>query len=1055
MAVIRQLDFDMVTPERASAVLARLELDWAVELGFIPWRPPSVLPLSRADNRDWWVGEDTLVSFEGDLSDLPLGGKWSTDSDIRSGEKAWQIAYVKLVLAWNSEKYRHLFDLSEWELALEELVRGDLKEDEVSFSRVKYVLSPDSRPNELPLERYLLRWSSKTGKFQRPRLIREDVASGRRTTYRLNPTDRTIDDLLVSLRSWTRTTVHVQPEKAQQVRTRLMSAVFDRLLHVTDLWYGDRRLRSEPRAVVPRIIVAQVQDVLSLQWAPSIQHVYDVGPGYMVTQDGQFCAMSAASQIRSVTQLEQALPEIPIHRSHGFISKMVVRSVVPFDWRVSGLADLYQGQESVGILRLNDDNDLLHVSAAFEYTLPEGEKAIFEQTDIRQVQSVNETLVQRNLVAEENALELLRERTGAVLPLALDAESALDFLADHLSALPPNWRVEGGSQLKKYKVRGRLNAAVSVPSGIDWLDLKIDFRLGDQSIDSTKVLKAWRSGDRFVRLKDDSLVRLPMEWLKTYGVFHEELEAVRAQHDGKLPSYSAPLVENFLPEAEGDIGGWLKELERLSTADDVPSRPLPSGLDVDLRSYQFVGYCWLSWLREQGFGGVLADDMGLGKTLQAITLLLDEHKTKGDPSLVVAPTSVLHAWQAEANRFAPELNVYVHHGSRRLKEIPDEVDVVVSSYTLLRIDPDVFSRSWRLLFLDEAQRIKNPASHISKTCRNLVAQYRYALTGTPLENRLLELWSIFEYLMPGFFGSRAHFQRRYCTPIERERDAEALNDLRTRIRPFVLRRLKREVAKELPPRQEQVLFCDLGPEQRQLYEKVRNTYKKSVLSQVKEKGVGRSSIPVLEALMRLRQACCDPGLLPFPEAEQVQASAKLDLLESTLENSIAAGHRTLVFSQWTSLLQRVIPRLDAHGWEYHYLDGRTTNRHDLVNRWNEPDGPPVFLISLRAGGAGLNLTGADHVIHLDPWWNPAVEDQATDRAHRIGQVKPVVAYRFVARNTVEEKVLALQEKKRDLFDATVEQGRFQLDRLSQEDIEDLFTEGAEEAPTPSEVIASE
>ena len=303
----------------------------------------------------------------------------------------------------------------------------------------------------------------------------------------------------------------------------------------------------------------------------------------------------------------------------------------------------------------------------------------------------------------------------------------------------------------------------------------------------------------------------------------------------------------------------------------------------------------------------------------------------------------------------------------------------------------------------------------------------------------MELWSIFECLMPGFFGPRAAFRRRYSLPIERDRDEDALERLQRRIRPFVLRRLKKEVATELPPRQEQVLYCELGPAQRQLYERVRNTYRQSVLRRVNETGVGRSTLPVLEALMRLRQACCDPGLLPFPEAEEVMESAKLDLLVNTLDKTIPAGHRTLVFSQWTSLLKRVMPRLEKNHWEYLYLDGRTTKRHELVKQWNQPDGPPVFLISLRAGGAGLNLTGADHVIHLDPWWNPAVEDQATDRAHRIGQTKPVVAYRFVARDTVEEKVIALQDKKRALFDMTVEQGRFPVEQLTPQDIEEFFS----------------
>jgi SNF2 family DNA or RNA helicase len=250
--------------------------------------------------------------------------------------------------------------------------------------------------------------------------------------------------------------------------------------------------------------------------------------------------------------------------------------------------------------------------------------------------------------------------------------------------------------------------------------------------------------------------------------------------------------------------------------------------------------------------------------------------------------------------------------------------------------------------------------------------------------------------------------------------------------------LKTEVASELPPRQEKILYCELGDEQRMLYERVKQTYRSAVLNRVDEMGGRRSTLSVLEALMRLRQACCDPGLLPFPEARSVKQSAKLELLIETLEETIASGHRTLVFSQWTSLLARVIPRLDEAGWTYLYLDGKTVHRHRLVKQWNDPSGPPVFLISLRAGGSGLNLTGADHVIHLDPWWNPAVEQQATDRAHRIGQDRPVVAYKLVARNTIEEKVLALQARKKDLFDQTIDKDRFTVQQLSRDDIEAFF-----------------
>ena len=355
----------------------------------------------------------------------------------------------------------------------------------------------------------------------------------------------------------------------------------------------------------------------------------------------------------------------------------------------------------------------------------------------------------------------------------------------------------------------------------------------------------------------------------------------------------------------------------------------------------------------RGFGGVLADDMGLGKTVQALTLLLSEHK----------PGPLRLSWRQH--------RLSTHGRKRPNASHPSEgvgisrPESAVSAPRRRRCDRDfIWTTSVALAsHVSEAQRIKNPQSHMCRSSPD--AQYRYALTGTPLENRLLELWSIFECLMPGFFGPRQAFRRRYSVPIERDRDEQALMRLQRRIRPFILRRLKSEVATELPPRQEQILYCELGPDQRRLYERVRTTYRHAVLQQVSEGGAGRSTLPVLEALMRLRQACCDPALLPFPEAEAVTESAKLDLLIETLDKTIVAGHRTLVFSQWTSLLKRVIPRLENRKWEYLYLDGRTTKRHELVKAWNEPDGPPVFLISLRAGGTGLNLTGADHVIHLD------------------------------------------------------------------------------------------
>ncbi|MCA9540738.1 MAG: hypothetical protein KC620_17685, partial [Myxococcales bacterium] len=633
------------------------------------------------------------------------------------------------------------------------------------------------------------------------------------------------------------------------------------------------------------------------------------------------------------------------------------------------------------------------------------------------------------------------------LPARLEGDAALGVLLDGLPALPRAWRIEGEASLRRHRVAGRLGARVVVPSGIDWLDLDLRFAVGDTEVAAAEVLASWRAGLRYHRLDDGSLAQLPEQWLVRHGAMGEELLGMRKAGGGQLSVHAAPLVAALLDEAEGDLTRWRDALTRLADFDRVPDRPLPPELTATLRAYQVTGYRWLCWLRDLGLGGVLADDMGLGKTVQALALLLDVHREPGPPSLVVAPTSILYGWADEAARFAPTLRVHVHHGPGRPAMPPEDADLVVTSYALLRTDEAAFDRPWRVLVLDEAQRIKNPASHVARAARRVRASFRFGLTGTPLENHLLELWSLFECLMPGFFGSRGIFQRRYALPIERDRDPEALAALRARLRPFVLRRLKTEVARELPPRQDQVLYCELGEKQRQLYERVKATYRDAVLRRVDAVGLARAALPVLEALMRLRQACCDPALLPFPEAVEVGESAKLDLLEETLEEAIETGHRTLVFSQWTSLLARVKPRLEARGWAYLYLDGSTRDRHGLVGRWNEPDGPPVFLISLKAGGAGLNLTGADHVIHLDPWWNPAVEDQATDRAHRIGQTRPVVAYKLVARDTVEERILALQARKRALFDAAVDRDRFDVEQLSRADLEAVLAP-ADEAAAP-------
>jgi SNF2 family DNA or RNA helicase len=443
-----------------------------------------------------------------------------------------------------------------------------------------------------------------------------------------------------------------------------------------------------------------------------------------------------------------------------------------------------------------------------------------------------------------------------------------------------------------------------------------------------------------------------------------------------------------------------------SAADEAPVR-WPEDLGADLRAYQRAGAAWLIARRDARLGALLADDMGLGKTLQLLAALGPGR------ALVVCPTSVLHEWRDQLSRFRPALRVSTYHGASR--SLDPEADVTLTSYALLRLDADALAaREWDAVVLDEAQAIKNPSSQISRAARRLSARWRVALSGTPVENRLDELWSQMAFLNPGLLGTRRDFEQRYSRPIAGG-DREAADRLNRRLRPFVLRRTKAEVAPELPERTEVERRCELSEDERALYEGLRAATRSEVVRQLDR---GASPLGALEALLRLRQAACHPGLLPGSEGHLT--SAKTELLLELLETIVADGHRALVFSQWTGLLDLIEPPLRRAGHTWLRLDGSTTHREEVVGAFQDPAGPPLMLISLKAGGTGLNLTAADHVVLLDPWWNPAVEDQAADRAHRIGRTRPVMIHRLVAAGTVEERLVVLQREKRALAAAALE-----------------------------------
>ncbi|WP_042690717.1 DEAD/DEAH box helicase [Azospirillum sp. B506] len=561
------------------------------------------------------------------------------------------------------------------------------------------------------------------------------------------------------------------------------------------------------------------------------------------------------------------------------------------------------------------------------------------------------------------------------------------------------------------------------------------------------------SGTMFVRIGTSRYMPLEVERLKPMiGVLMElfglqpgggQLRIGRS-HLGDLSALEDAAAAAGIPLLGADaVRSMAKALRE---AGGVPAVAPPQGLHATLRPYQQAGLDWLQFLGAHGFGGILADDMGLGKTVQALAHLMTEKEAGrlDRPSLLIAPTSVLGNWRAEVQRFAPTLRTAILHGPQR-KEAHGSLadhDLVVTSYALLPRDREVLTaQPWHMAIFDEAQYLKNPAGQSYKAAQALEARQRLCLTGTPVENNLDELWALFAVSMPSLFGDRTGFRRTFRTPIEKHADAERQRVLARRVRPFLLRRTKEQVAAELPRKTEILETVEPGDSQRDLYETIRLTMDKRVREEVARKGLARSHITILDALLKLRQVCCDPRLVKLESARKRvakgAASAKLGRLLEMLPELLDDGRRILLFSQFTSMFDLMRPELERLGIPFVELTGDTRDRETPVRRFQAGE-VPLFLISLKAGGTGLNLTAADTVIHYDPWWNPAVEDQATDRAHRIGQDKPVFVYKLVTTGTVEERMVQLQERKRRLGEAVYDQDRTAEDLLTADDLDFLL-----------------
>ncbi|WP_462320053.1 DEAD/DEAH box helicase [Halochromatium sp.] len=653
-------------------------------------------------------------------------------------------------------------------------------------------------------------------------------------------------------------------------------------------------------------------------------------------------------------------------------------------------------------------------------------------------------------------------------------EAWLAFMDRDLPVLEhAGWRIEVDPSFRFPVGRiGDWDLDIEEGAGGRWLDLSLGVDVDGQRLDllpillnliqnsdadlSPQTLNALADDTRFsLRLDDGRYIFFPAERLKPILSTLIELydPMARLQGDGRMRLsrlQAAELAEleeqapNLRWQGAEQARAWGKRIRDFEGVEPVAP---PSELKAELRPYQQDGLSWMQFLRDFELGGVLADDMGLGKTIQALAhLLIEKAAGRADrPSLVIAPTSLMFNWKREAERFAPTLRVVILQGPKRQEDFDriGEQDLVLTTYALLPRDLEVLkAQSWHLLILDEAQAIKNPRSKGAQAARALDARHRLCLTGTPLENHLGELWSLMDFLMPDLLGDERGFRRLFRNPIERHGEHDRTEHLRRRIAPFLLRRTKEQVAAELPPKTEILREVALASDQRDLYETLRLALHEKVRKEVERKGLAQSGIIILDALLKLRQWCCDPRLVSLESARRVKGSAKLDLLMELVAELLEEDRRILLFSQFTSMLTLVEEALEKRlkkqkNSGYVKLTGQTRDRQTPVDRFQAGE-VPLFLISLKAGGSGLNLTAADTVIHYDPWWNPAAERQATDRAHRIGQDKPVFVYKLLTEGTVEQRVAELQARKQALADAMLEGGGSATKSLSHEDLELLF-----------------
>jgi SNF2 family DNA or RNA helicase len=592
------------------------------------------------------------------------------------------------------------------------------------------------------------------------------------------------------------------------------------------------------------------------------------------------------------------------------------------------------------------------------------------------------------------------------------------------------------SRDKKYFV-GKAVIEVEVKENIDWFDIHAKIRFGEFEIPFKELRKLIMRKKVEFKLPNGEIAIIPEAWLTKYSDLFALSETDGENEKPVLRKHHLNLVKEL---EEGNLAKvhLSEKLRSLNSFSGIKNYPLPSGFKGELRPYQKAGYNWLRFLNEYKLGGCLADDMGLGKTVQTLTMLQAEKDAGSGASLLIMPTSLIYNWEMESGKFTPELRILNYTGTLRNKDINrfEKYDLVLTSYGITRLDVELLQKFYfNYIILDESQVIKNPTSNIAKAVRELKSRHKLVLTGTPIENTTMDLWSQMTFINPGLLGTQTYFRNEFQTPIEKRNDESRSKKLHAVIKPFVLRRHKSQVATELPEKVENVQYCSMSYEQEKRYEEVKTYYREKIFKLIDQEGLGNSRFMILEGLTKLRQLANHPRMV---EQGYTGDSGKLEDVTYMLENAIAEGHKVLIFSQFVKHLELVRQYLKTSKIDFAYLDGSSTDRKDQVERFNKDPHLKVFLISIKAGGLGLNLTEADYVFILDPWWNPAVEAQAVDRAHRIGQKKKVFTYKFITRNTVEEKILTLQKRKLKLTTELITTEESFMKQLTRDDISQIL-----------------